>query len=224
MLCEPLQRAQSALYHFRGVILDHLVHGDGVASLPSLRHIGTNPWLSFHDMVHRDVTSGVLEGDLYDVGRYGAQLEEWLNATGRLSVVPLPLYAEYEASVLGQLECQVTIRSSHHANCTMPSSAARTMSSDAPPLLGSRMCTLSWFMHAYALRVRCLAEQVTHTDLATPYIRAYIHTYMAGGLPVSPWHTYIHTWQVAYLHNYIHTYMAGGLPVSPRRRCAGRDM
>uniref|UniRef100_A0A7S3SD68 Sulfotransferase domain-containing protein n=1 Tax=Emiliania huxleyi TaxID=2903 RepID=A0A7S3SD68_EMIHU len=145
VLCEPIRRAQSALYHFRGVMLGAFIFPlvPAEQQTPTMRHIGW-PWRSFRDRVHRDVRARTFSGALYAMGRYGAQLDAWLEATGRLSVVPLPLYSRHELATLREIECRVMHRSAHGTDppadaCDAsrvhePPPGARINSNSHPPL------------------------------------------------------------------------------------------
>ena len=98
-LCEPVHRAQSAHYHFRGYLLV-----PPYFSTPTRKHIRT-PWLTFRQLAHRDVAAEDLDGAMWTWGRYSAQLEEWANATARVHVIPLPLYSHHEQATLHELAC-----------------------------------------------------------------------------------------------------------------------
>ena len=130
-LCEPIGRAQSALYHFRSFI----DHKNSALIGATVRHIQSRD-ISFRDLVRRDADAARLaralvdgfdgapittmtapkpyndfDGALFAWGRYGAQLDEWLRAVGELHVIPLPLYSRHELATRVELTCSVRRRS-----------------------------------------------------------------------------------------------------------------
>ena len=124
-LCEPVRRAQSALYHFR-----HFA-GDSASNswVRQSKLLGStaahiqSPTISFRELVRRDADAARraryregsphddFGGALYLWGRYAVQLDEWLSAVGELRIIPLPLYSRHEHATLLELACLVRQRS-----------------------------------------------------------------------------------------------------------------
>ena len=133
-LCEPVQRAQSTLYHMRLFVGKGLDQSQLIG--PTLAHIQKDPHISFRDLVRRDADVARqareqpgtphddFNGVLFSWGRYGWMLDEWVSAIGELHVIPLPLYSHHELATRLELTCIVRRRSQGLSiNGSMPSAA-----------------------------------------------------------------------------------------------------
>lgn len=131
-LCEPIRRAQSALYHFREI-------RDGRHHAPWIETSIDTTRTSFRSQAHRDVLAHRLGSVIYAYGRYAEQVDEWLNATGRLRIIPLPLYSKHEQATLSEVDCLVAYRSVHARDPPDPSECNFSAIREPPsgPRIGS---------------------------------------------------------------------------------------
>lgn len=113
-LCEPMQRAQSTLYHFRDYLNSPGHERWAGTTQLYISHIHSAD-LTFRQMVHRDVSAGEYGGSLYAYGRYATQIDEWVQAVGHMHVIPLPLYSSHEGATIDELACVAKHRRLHAA-------------------------------------------------------------------------------------------------------------
>lgn len=98
-LCPPIQRAQSSLYHFRGW------------TWASTWNMYEPDSITFREKVRRDIAADRLHDDVYYAwGQFGPQLDDWVDAVGRLYILAVPLYGQHPETTLRELRCLVDLR------------------------------------------------------------------------------------------------------------------
>ena len=78
LLCDPVQRAQSAFYHFA--------------------KWGSSFKEYLHEQASRDAAAALQADEVMDASNYAPHLERWLEVTGRAAVVPAVAYYAAAAS------------------------------------------------------------------------------------------------------------------------------